>query len=246
MRRTRRLPLEELAPYLWGETAGWRLQAGGTGPDAARLNESAEVSSTAPPACSLQPPAFPIIWADVFNNSNPVEIEVGCGKGLFILNAAQACPGVNFFGIEIVRKYQLYTATRVAIRKLAHVRMACADAKMILRDRVPPGSVQAIHVYYPDPWWKTRHHKRRVFTPEFVESCTKALQASGKFHLATDVEEYFAVMRELCRQRTDLRELPPPQIATGRHDMDYLTNFERKARQKGQPVFRAVFEKIAC
>jgi tRNA (guanine-N7-)-methyltransferase len=122
--------------------------------------------------------------------------------------------------------------------------MACADAKIILRDRVPPESVRAIHVYYPDPWWKTRHHKRRVFTPEFVASCAKALQAGGKFHLATDVADYFAVMLELCRQRADLGELPPPQIATGRHDMDYLTNFERKARQKGQPVFRALFEKI--
>lgn len=218
MRRTRRLPLEELAPYLW--------EAGDRGPQAA-----------------IEPTA-PIDWQAVFHNSNPIEIEVGCGKGLFIITAGQACPNVNFFGIEIVRKYQLYTATRVAIRKLANVRMACADAKPLLRDRVPAASVQAIHVYYPDPWWKKRHHKRRLFTPDFVESCARALKPGGLLHLATDVEEYFAVMMELCRQRPDLRKLPPPQLPAGRHDMDYLTNFERKARKKGQPVFRAMFERI--
>jgi tRNA (guanine-N7-)-methyltransferase len=185
-----------------------------------------------------------IDWSAVFGNRNPVEIEVGCGKGLFIINAAQACPEVNFFGVEIVRKYQLYTATRVAIRKLVNVRLACADAKLIIRDRVPSNSVQAIHVYYPDPWWKKRHHKRRVFTPEFIESCAKALAIGGRFELATDVQEYFGVMTELCRQCPDLRELPPRRIETGRHDMDYLTNFERKALRTGRPVFRARFERI--
>ncbi len=210
MRRTRRLPVEELTPYLWE-------------PGAAAAGQ--------------------IDWVAIFGNRHPVEIEVGSGKGLFILNAAQSCPGVNFFGIEIVRKYQLYTATRVAIRKLANVRMACADAKRIMRDRVPPNSVQAIHVYYPDPWWKKRHHKRRIFTPEFVDSCAKALVSGGQFHLATDVEEYFGLMTQLCRQCPELRELPPPQIDTGRHEMDYLTNFDRKALQTGRPVFRARFER---
>lgn len=245
MRRTQRLPLEELAPYLW--EAQDRRPAGSISSDAANAStEEEQTPGLLPPVSGLPPPASPIDWQTIFRNSNPVEIEVGCGKGLFIVNAAQSCPDVNFFGIEIVRKYQLYTATRVAIRKLANVRMACADAKPILRDCVPLGSVQAIHVYYPDPWWKKRHHKRRLFTPDFVESCTKALKTGGLFHLATDVEEYFAVMIDLCRQRSELRELPAPQLSTGKHDMDYLTNFERKARKKGQPVFRALFEKIAA
>src|SRR5215218_2113808 len=108
MRRTKRLPLEELAPYLWSP------------PDPPPLAASRE-------ALPLTPPT-PIDWPAIFGNDHPVEIEVGCGKGAFLLAAALARPDVNFFGVEIVRKYQLYTATRMAVRKLSHVRVACDDA----------------------------------------------------------------------------------------------------------------------
>lgn len=208
MRKGKRLPLEELAPYLL--------------PDG---------------------PPRPIQWSELFGNHNPVEIEVGCGKGLFLITAATACPNVNFLGIEIVRKYQLYTATRVAIRRLTNVRVACADARDFFRDRIPEASLQAIHVYYPDPWWKKRHHKRRVFTPEFVALCASCLQPGAHLHIATDVEEYFNNIQEHCRNQPGLRELPPPEMSEARHDLDYLTNFERKARQQGKPVFRARFQR---
>ncbi len=213
MRRAKRLPLEELAPYLW---------------------EMPKVRPGEP-----APRAEPIDWKHVFGNDHPVEVEVGFGKGLFLLNAALACPDVNFFGVEIMRKYQLFTATRMARRKLTNVRLACADARHLLREYVPAASVQAIHVYFPDPWWKKRHHKRRVFTDDFVASCVRALQPGGLFHLATDVAEYFAVMRELCVARPELEALPPPKSDA----QDYLTNFERKARLRGMPVHRALYRK---
>jgi len=215
VRKKKRLSLEELAPYLL--------------PDSPRRD----------------PTAIPdlIRWAELFGNHNPVEIEVGCGKGLFLITAATACPNVNFLGIEIVRKYQLFTATRVAIRKLANVRVACADAAILLRERVPHKSVHAIHVYYPDPWWKKRHHKRRLFTAKFVEICTNCLTPGGQLHIATDVEEYFETIQSLCRDQTGLHELPSPAIHEARHDLDYLTNFERKARKQGHPVFRTLYVK---
>jgi tRNA (guanine-N7-)-methyltransferase len=213
MRRAKRLPLEELAPYLW---------------EAPRVRPGEPL-----------PAATPIDWTHVFGNDHPVEIEVGFGKGLFLLNAAVACPDVNFFGVEIMRKYQLFTATRMARRKLTNVRLACGDARHLLRDYVRPASVRAIHVYFPDPWWKKRHHKRRVFTEDFVASCVQALAPSGLFHLATDVAEYFAVMNELCVARAELEPLPPPTVG----DQDYLTNFERKAKAKGTPVHRALYRK---
>src|SRR5262245_22242358 len=181
-----------------------------------------------------------VSWCDVFGNDNPVEIEVGCGKGAFLLAAAVARPDINFFGIEIVRKYQLYVATRMAIRGLRHVRVACADARTLIRDRVPAASVQAIHIYFPDPWWKKRHHKRRVFTPEFVSACTHAIKPAGRFYIATDVDDYFALMTELCGQQPGLTLLPNAGPA---HELDYLTNFERKAREQGTPVNRAVYER---
>src|SRR5439155_12681338 len=119
------------------------------------------------------PTPAPLSWAHVFGNDHPVEIEVGFGKGLFLLTESQARPGVNFFGIEIVRKYQLFTANRLAKRGLGNVRLACADARVLLRDVVPAASVQAVHVYFPDPWWKKRHHKRRLFTAEFAAACAR-------------------------------------------------------------------------
>jgi tRNA (guanine-N7-)-methyltransferase len=191
-----------------------------------------------------EPPAL-LDWATVFGNDRPVEIEVGFGKGLFLLTEAARRPAVNFLGIEIVRKYQLFAATRIAKRGLTNVRLAKADARAFLRDSVAAGSVAAVHVYFPDPWWKTRHHKRRLFTAEFVAECERVLVPHGCLHLATDVEEYFQVMRELLTGRPGLRLLPPPQEKAPEHDLDYLTNFERKFRQQGKPIWRAVYARQA-
>lgn len=207
MRRSKRLPLEQLAPYL------------------------------------CEPPfPEPLDWRAIFGNDRPVEIEVGFGKGLFLLNSALQHPDINYFGIEIMRKYQLFTATRMAIRQLTNVRLAKADARYFMKLHVAPGSVRAIHVYFPDPWWKKRHHKRRLFTAEFVEACAVALQAGGEFRVATDVADYFAVMTELCAGQPNLQPMP----ADERRETpatEFLTNFERKAQLKGQQVHRASYRK---
>ena len=109
-------------------------------------------------------------------------MEVGFGKGLFLLSRPPtAIPDVNFVGVEIVRKYQLYTATRLAKRRPdATCASACADARLFLRDCVGAASLQAVHVYFPDPWWKKRHHKRRVFTAEFAAQCVRVLRPGGR------------------------------------------------------------------
>jgi tRNA (guanine-N7-)-methyltransferase len=219
VRKTRRRPLEELAPYLV--------------PDAPRPAVPTEAA-----------PSPPLDFAALFGNNHPVECEVGFGKGLFLVTAASADPGTNFLGVEIVRKYQLYAATRVANRGLTNVRLACADARSFLRDRVPPGSLRTIHVYFPDPWWKTRHHKRRVFTPEFAATCAVCLAPGGRLSIATDVPEYFAVMTETLAGLPAFRPLPPPEPTAGAHDMDYLTNFERKFRKQGKPIHRALYENV--
>jgi tRNA (guanine-N7-)-methyltransferase len=188
-------------------------------------------------------PPRPLDWRAVFGNEHPVEVEVGFGKGLFLLTASQARPEVNFVGIEIIRKYQLFTATRLAKRGVDNIRLAKADAREFLRDRVAPGSIQAIHVYFPDPWWKKRHLKRRVFTPEFVAQCERVLKPGGYLYVVTDVEEYFGIITGLVGERGALRQLQPPEMNEPAHDMDYLTNFERKFRKEGRAIYRAVYEK---
>jgi len=184
-----------------------------------------------------------IDWRAMFSNDYPVEIEVGFGKGMHLLHAGTTRPEVNFFGIEIDRKCQLYTAARLAARELPNVKVTCADAFVVLRDQVPAGSVAAMHVYFPDPWWKRRHRKRRVFSAEFVEQVARVLMPAGEFHIATDVEEYFGVMQKLMATAPAFAPIPPRPATEGAHDMDYMTNFERKARRKGMPVYRTAYRR---
>lgn len=232
MRLSRRLPIEQLAPYLLEP-----MKSGEWGVGSGEREEKTDYSP-------LSTPQSPLRWPLVFGNDNPVEIEVGFGKGLFLLTAAQACPYVNFLGIEIVRKYQLFAATRMAKRGLASVRLVKADARLFLRDQVAAGSVQAVHVYFPDPWWKKRHLKRRVFTREFAEQCERVLRVGGKLHVVTDVEEYSHIIRSLLAERGGLRLLPPSSEKQPAHDLDYLTNFERKFRKEGRPIYRSAYERF--
>jgi tRNA (guanine-N7-)-methyltransferase len=220
VRHPRRLSLEELQPYL--------LEL----PPPPR--EPAAVTETKP-----------LSWPEVFGNDHAVELEVGFGKGLFLLTAAQACPDVNFLGIEIERKYALFSANRVAKRGLRNLRLVWGDARLLLRARVSADSLQAIHVYFPDPWWKTRHRKRRLFTGDFARECQRTLLPGGHLYVATDVADYFAVMSDLLARETKLTPVPAVQIISEpRYDLDYLTNFERKYRLEGRPIYRAVYAKL--
>jgi tRNA (guanine-N7-)-methyltransferase len=173
-----------------------------------------------------------------------VEIEVGFGKGGWLIDAAQARPDHNFLGIEVVRALQLYVATRAAKRQLVNVRLACIDARHFLAQRVPPRSVTAIHVYFPDPWWKKRHKKRRVFTPEFAAAAEQALVLGGKLLIGTDVEEYFGVMTEIVALRPGFQQIDRRVQSGPAESSELLTNFERKARLKGRSVWRAAYVRV--
>lgn len=182
-------------------------------------------------------------WHALFANAAPVEIEVGSGKGLFLLSSSQAHPDINYVGIEIERKYQLYAANRLAKRGLKNVRLVCADARTFLGQHVAPASVQAVHVYFPDPWWKKRHHKRRVFTAEFTETCARVLVPGGRLHVASDVGEYFAIITDLLNAQPMFAPLPSPAPREPVHDFDYLGNFERKYRKEGKQIGCACYER---
>jgi tRNA (guanine-N7-)-methyltransferase len=227
VRKPRRLSAEELAPYVWELP-----------PNARR--RWADPSQTDTSGCEAP---NPINWRDLFGTEHPVEIEVGFGKGLFLLTAAMARPDLNFFGIEIARKYQLYAATRIAVRKLPNVKTCCGDAKRVLQDYVAPDSVAAVHVYFPDPWWKKRHKKRLLFTSEFADLVHRVLQPGGRLHYVTDVGDYFEMVTGLLTKRAGFHSLPPPEPTNPKHDMDYLTNFERKFRKEGRPIYRSLYEK---
>jgi tRNA (guanine-N7-)-methyltransferase len=191
-----------------------------------------------PPNSPLLAPAPPINWRILFGNDHPIEIEVGFGKGLFLVTQGQTRPDTNFFGIEIERKYALLTATRLARLHLSNVRLACTDARWLLKERIAAASVSALHVYFPDPWWKTRHRKRKLFTRDFAEQAVRVLQPLGRLHFVTDVADYFTDTIAMLSDVPALRPLPTPPS-----DAEYLTNFERKYRLEGRAIHRALYEK---
>lgn len=188
----------------------------------------------------LQPP---LVARDWFGREAPLEIEVGSGKGLFLTAAAINTPSHDFVGIEIGAKYARFAASRLARRGCDNARMISGDALRFLREFVPDQSVAAVHVYFPDPWWKKRHRKRRVMNEGLVADVQRCLVPGGRLHFWTDVEEYFQVTLELLAKSTSLSGPHPVGERPAEHDLDYRTHFERRMRLHGLAVYRAEFEK---
>jgi tRNA (guanine-N7-)-methyltransferase len=175
----------------------------------------------------------------------PLEVEVGSGKGMFLLAAAQARPDTNFVGIELAEKYAEFCAARLAKRDILNACVISADAGRVFAELLPDASLAAVHVYFPDPWWKARHKKRRVMNDRFARQIERALRPGGWLHFWSDVEEYFQTTLDMLAAETKLvGPLPVPE-RPAEHDLDYRTNFERRVRQAGKKVYRAEFQKTA-
>ena len=184
----------------------------------------------------------PTDWAAFFGNGNPVEIDVGCGRGLFTYTESLRHPGRNYLGIEIDYKEGRRAATRLKKRDAANARIVGGDVAEAFAKYVPPQSVAVVHVYFPDPWWKKKHRKRRVFTDAFVDQAVGVLEPGGRLSSATDVPEYFEIIRGLMDNDPRFEPLPPPAERPPEHDMDYMTSFERKARKGGVAISRGVWQ----
>ena len=194
------------------------------------------------PGREFEPPPARLDWHAIFGNDHPVEVEVGSGKGLFLVNSGMAHPETNYVGIEIVHKYQYSIANRLAKRRLTNVRIAYSDARWILRDWIADASVEAVHLYFPDPWWKLKHRKRRMFTEEFAQQSYRILRPGGSLFVVTDVADYAKVVRRTVPLTPFVEREPPPE-SEGSHPMDFLTNFERRFREAGRPIHRMRFDK---
>ena len=188
---------------------------------------------------------LPCPWdaAALFARPAPLEIEVGSGKGLFVRSAATAQPEVNFLGSEIAHKYAAFAAAGLARRGLTNAVMVSGDALRIFKELLPDACLAAVHVYFPDPWWKKRHRKRRVMNEGFLRDVERTLLGGGRLHFWTDVEEYFTSTLELIAATTKLAGPLPVAERPAEHDLDYRTHFERRMRQHGEAVYRSEFEK---
>jgi tRNA (guanine-N7-)-methyltransferase len=147
------------------------------------------------------------LWQAVFGNRRAVEIEIGPGRGDVLFAFAAARPDTNFFAIEHATALAEALATEAAARGLENVRVVAGDARCVL-GLAPPGSVATIHVYFPDPWPKTRHRHRRLFDrQDLADAMARVLACGGAVHVATDLPE----LGEHARARlhaAGLREVP--------------------------------------
>lgn len=182
--------------------------------------------------------------AKVFGRDAPLEVEVGSGKGLFMESAAAANPAHNFLGVEIAAKYARVAATRIAKCSLTNALMLHGDGQRLFAELLPDDSLTAVHIYFPDPWWKKRHHKRRLLNERFARLVEQKLKPGGRLHYWTDVEDRFKETLELMASHTRL--VGPLKVAErlAEHDLDYRTHFERRMRLSAVPVFRAEFRKL--
>jgi tRNA (guanine-N7-)-methyltransferase len=187
----------------------------------------------------------PLTWSQIrarFPGKN-VELEVGSGKGLFLASAAAADPATHFVGIELAAKFANRAAQRIGKSGLVNATMLRGDAKQFLEKIVPDVSVQRLHVYFPDPWWRNKHKKRRVLNEQTIRDIERVLVPGGEFHFWTDVLDYY---EHICGEVMDNTTLYGPSFIpepAANHNMDFTTHFERRARLNSQPVYRALFQR---
>ncbi len=179
----------------------------------------------------------------LFGRHAPLEVEVGSGKGLFLERATGQRPENNFVGIEVSRKYSRFSAARLARTERSEALVIHGDAFVIFARHVPDAALHAVHVYFPDPWWKKRHRKRRIMQPSFLQDVVRVLAPGGRLHFWTDVKEYFDVALEMIARFPALKGPFDVQETAAQHDLDFQSHFERRTRLEELPVYRSEFER---
>lgn len=201
--------------------------------------------------------------------SRPLHIEIGSGKGTFLLGAARRQPGVNFLGIEYAGEFFAYAADRLRRAGVTNVRMLDVDAGEFVHWRVPSASVDVIHLYFADPWPKAKHHRRRMVSDRFLGDAARVLKPGGELRIVTDHADYWAWMEEHfarwtvvtdargasagagagprpLRREPFVPDLPAREGDDAGEGDDELvgTNFERKYRLEGRTFHAAILRRV--
>jgi tRNA (guanine-N7-)-methyltransferase len=178
----------------------------------------------------------PIDWPELFGNDHPVELEIGMGKGTFLTEQARARPDVNFFGIEWARWYWRYASDRLRRNHCTNARTVRAEAGYFLSEFVADASLSVLHIYFPDPWPKKRHHKRRLIQEPVMRQVERVLTPAGRVQIVSDHQEYFEQIETVVKaSKLTMIDYNRPGSA---NEGEFVgTNFERKYRREGRPFY---------
>ena len=173
--------------------------------------------------------------AQLFGNSNPVILEIGSGKGRFLISSATERPDRNFIGIEKSLHYHRVIRERVTKRSLTNVRLVNHDAFLVMRDMLADASIAEIHIYFPDPWPRKKEQKRRIIRPEVMKEIGRVLVPGGSAIYVTDHAEYYEAAAPVIASffRSEARQPGP--------DDPPRTNYEAKYRAEGRAIYEVRF-----
>ncbi len=184
-------------------------------------------------------------YKGVFQRDAPVVLEVGFGMGDSLLSMAEAKPDADFIGIEVHPPGVGRLINNAAKAELVNLRVYMADAVDVLEDCIPDGSLDRFQLYFPDPWHKKKHNKRRIVQPEFIQLLRQKLAIGGVCHFATDWEPYAEHMMEVMSAAEGFKNQAPDYCFSPRPEYRPLTKFENRGQKLGHGVWDLLFERLS-
>ncbi|MFK5950876.1 MAG: tRNA (guanosine(46)-N7)-methyltransferase TrmB [Methylococcales bacterium] len=183
-------------------------------------------------------------FLQVFEKQSPLIVEIGFGNGSSLAAMAEANPDLNYLGIEVHRPGVAHLMLLLEEKNISNVKIYHHDAIEILEQKIPDHFIQGVHLFFPDPWHKRRHHKRRIVRPSFIDLLNKKLVVNGYFHTATDWEHYAKSMLKILTVSTKLYNTSKSTEYCERPDYRPLTKFEGRGLRLGHGVWDLIFRKI--
>ena len=182
-------------------------------------------------------------FSSVFGRTAPLIVEIGFGNGDTLASMAAKNPEFDYIGIEVHKAGVGHLLILLDQQGLSNVRIYCHDAIEILEQKIPDNALSGVHLFFPDPWHKKKHHKRRIVRPSFIDLLIKKLQVGGYFHAATDWQNYAEAMLTELSTYGKLCNTSPTLDYCERPDYRPLTKFEQRGLRLGHGVWDLIFSK---
>ena len=185
----------------------------------------------------------PLNYTQEFGRTADTVVEIGFGMGASLLTMAQNNPHLNYIGIEVHKAGVGSLAADLHDHKITNVRIAACDAVEVFQKQLVDNSLGGVQIFFPDPWHKKRHHKRRLIQPEFIHLLMKKIRKDGFIHCATDWQEYAEHMREVLSAEPNLKNQQSDNSYSTRPASRPLTKFEQRGERLGHGVWDLIYIK---